>query len=139
VAVRPPVYDSPATRGLFDESSGVYWGVDSFATPCPGGPVPTVAELDPEFFAEGMAMFVHNALSPWIGLVDHDKFAAEVDRVRSLGAATIATAHAPLIVGPMIEDACRILATLPGVPAPPIPDQAMLDAVLSMEVAPAST
>ena len=27
-AVRPPVYDSPTTRGLFDESTGVYWAVD---------------------------------------------------------------------------------------------------------------
>src|SRR3954447_2418140 len=30
LAVRPPVYDSPATRGLLDQRTGVYWGVDSF-------------------------------------------------------------------------------------------------------------
>ena len=34
-AVRPPVYDSPTTRGLFDPTTGVYWGVDTFATPLP--------------------------------------------------------------------------------------------------------
>ena len=36
LAVRPPLWDSPTTRGLFDRSTGVYWGVDSFACPMPG-------------------------------------------------------------------------------------------------------
>lgn len=38
VAVRPPLFDSPTTRGLLDTSTGVYWGVDTFATAMPGGP-----------------------------------------------------------------------------------------------------
>jgi Metallo-beta-lactamase superfamily len=33
LTVRPPVYDSPTTRGLFDTATGVYWGSDAFATP----------------------------------------------------------------------------------------------------------
>jgi flavorubredoxin len=132
VAVRPPVFDSPATRGLFDASTGVYWGVDSFAAPCPGAPLPTVAELEPEFWAEGMAMFIYNALSPWIAMVDQAKFAASVERVRTLGATTIATAHSPLIPATHIDEACRILASLPSVDAPPCPDQSALDAVLGV-------
>ena len=32
-AVRPPIFDSPTTRGLFDPTTGVYWASDSFATP----------------------------------------------------------------------------------------------------------
>lgn len=36
--VRPPVYDCPTTRGVLDTKSGVYWAVDAFATPIPGGP-----------------------------------------------------------------------------------------------------
>ena len=32
-ALRPPVFDSPTTRGLFDSKTGVYWAVDTFATP----------------------------------------------------------------------------------------------------------
>ena len=31
--VRPPIFDSPTTRGLFDPTTGVYWASDSFATP----------------------------------------------------------------------------------------------------------
>ena len=32
-AVRPPVFDSPTTRGLFDAKTGFYWASDSFAAP----------------------------------------------------------------------------------------------------------
>ena len=34
-ALRPPVFDSPTTRGLYDPTTGVYWAVDTFATPLP--------------------------------------------------------------------------------------------------------
>ena len=32
LAVRPPLFDNPTTRGLFDSTTGVYWSVDTFAT-----------------------------------------------------------------------------------------------------------
>lgn len=130
-AVRPPLYDSPATRGFLDDRTGVYWGVDAFACPFPGAPAPTVADLDPGFWAEGMAMFSHHALSPWLGLVDRDRYAAEVDRVQALGMTTIATAHSPLIAGEHVGEAFDLLRGLPDVPAPPLPDQSVLDAILA--------
>ncbi|WP_100501159.1 oxygen-binding di-iron domain-containing protein [Geodermatophilus chilensis] len=134
MAVRPPVYDSPATRGFLDERSGIYWGVDAFATPSPGDPAPTVADLDPGFWAQGMAMFVHHALSPWVGLVDRARYAAEVDRVRAMGMTTIATAHSPLIEGRSVADAFDLLRDLPDVPVPPVPDQDALDHILQTAV-----
>ncbi|MBW3642306.1 MAG: MBL fold metallo-hydrolase [Actinobacteria bacterium] len=130
-AVRPPVYDSPATRGFLDERTGVYWGVDAFATPCPAEPVPTVADLDPGFWADGMAMFVHHALSPWVSMVDRERFAAEVERVRAMGMTTIATAHSPLITPGTVADAFSLLGRLPDATVPPAPDQAVLDSVLA--------
>lgn len=36
-AVRPPLYDSPTTRGLLDTSTGTYWASDCFASPVPTG------------------------------------------------------------------------------------------------------
>ena len=44
-AIRPPVFDSPTTRGLYDPTTGVYWASDSFATPMLA-PVRTVDEID---------------------------------------------------------------------------------------------
>ena len=61
-AIRPPIYDSPTTRGLFDPKSGVYWAVDTFATLLPD-PEMAVADLDPDFWSQGMAMFAFGGLS----------------------------------------------------------------------------
>jgi flavorubredoxin len=132
VAVRPPQFDSPTTRGLYDPSSGVYWAVDAFATPMPGGPVGTVAELDPNFWREGMTMFVLNALSPWISWVDPARYAQACAASRDLGMRTIAGAHTPLITAESIDAAYELAAALPGVEAPPVPDQSVLDAVLGL-------
>ena len=33
LAVRPPLYDSPTTRGLLDTTKGVYWASDCYSTP----------------------------------------------------------------------------------------------------------
>lgn len=30
-AVRPPIFDNPTTRGLFDTKTGVYWSADAFS------------------------------------------------------------------------------------------------------------
>ena len=73
-AVRPPLYDSPTTRGLFDESTGVYWAVDSFACPMPGGIVESAADFEAEHWRNGMAMFMYHALSPWLSIVDQKKY-----------------------------------------------------------------
>jgi flavorubredoxin len=136
-AIRPPMYDSPTTRGLFDDKSGVYWGVDSFATPMMNEPVGNVSDLDPEFWAQGMTMFMHNVLCPWISIVDEKKFGATCDRVQNLGAKTIATAHSPIINEDMADQAWAILRSIPSTPAPPCPDQNVLQAILSGAAPPA--
>jgi len=128
---RPPVWDSPTTRGLFDHRSGVYWAVDTFATPCTPAVESTVGDLDPTFWRDGMAMFLHNAVAPWLSLVDHERFVAHVDRVRALGMTTIVGGHTPIITGRHVDAAFEIIRELPLVAAPPIPDQAALDAIVA--------
>jgi flavorubredoxin len=135
VAARPPHYDSPTTRGLFDTKTGVCWAVDAFATPMPPTPVSTVAELDPEFWREGMTMFVHNGLSPWLSLVDPDRYVAACNAHRALGMTTIATAHSPIITEQSIAAAYEIACGLPKVEAPPVPDQSVLDAIVGAATA----
>lgn len=131
MAIRPPVYDSPATRGFLDERSGVYWAVDAFATPCPLEPVPTVADLDPGFWAQGMAMFIHHALAPWVGIVDRKLYGAEIDRARALPITAIASAHSPLVTPASVESAFALLRGVPDVAVPPMPDQSVLDMALA--------
>ena len=81
-------------------------------------------------------MFVHHALSPWLGLVDERRYRALCDAVRSLGMRTIATAHSPLITEGSIDDAFAILASLAGATPPPVPDQSVLDAIVGAPTEP---
>ncbi|WP_214366143.1 MBL fold metallo-hydrolase [Pseudonocardia sp. H11422] len=134
VAVRPPVYDSPATRGLFDTSTGVYWAADAFASPVPGGPggspVDDVADLDPEAWWGGMVMFGLHALSPWLSMVQKRKYAQSVRQVRAHGMATIASGHSAVISGASVGQAFDMLGNLAGAQPPPCPDQAVLEMML---------
>ena len=65
-AVRPPVFDSPTTRGLFDPTTGVYWAVDTFATPLPD-PNMGIADLDPDFWQFGLHVVRVRGGQPVVG------------------------------------------------------------------------
>lgn len=130
VALRPPLFDSPTTRGLFDATSGVYWAIDTFATPLPD-PAMGIADLDPEFWAEGMTMFAFGAVSPWLTLVDPAKFGERVDLVQSLDITAIASCHSPVIEGPFIGQAFDTVRGLPSIQPPPMPDQSVLEQIVA--------
>ncbi len=117
--VRPPVYDSPYTRGLFDPATRVFYSSDAFCAPMPNGPVDRVDEIEAPMWAEGMARFHHSSLCPWIGMVDQTRFRAEVDKLARLGIETIVGAHTPVIPKSHVATAFEQLARLPSaVPAP---------------------
>ncbi len=130
-AMRPPVFDSPTTRGLFDSRTGVYWASDAFATPMPAQPVDHVAELDPSAWEEGISFFAHHALSPWLSIVDPVRYQASVTRIERLNPTAIVSAHTPLISGSRLADAVRHIRCLVEDPPPPAPDQSVLEAVLA--------
>jgi ODP family beta lactamase len=129
-ALRPPVYDSPTTRGLFDPTTGVYWAVDTFATPLPD-PQVGVADLDPDFWAGGLALFALGAVSPWLSMVDERKYGLYVDRVQNLAITTVAACHSPVIEGPLIERAFGHIRQLPALDPPALPDQSVLDQIIA--------
>ena len=135
VAMRPPVYDSPTTRGLFDPMTGVYWAVDSFATPLPD-PKVGVADLDAEFWDFGLALFALGAVSPWLSMVDETKYGRYVDGVQGLDITTIASCHSPVIEGPFIERAFARIRELPSLPPLDIPDQSVLDQIIAASAQP---
>jgi flavorubredoxin len=126
-AVRPPVFDSPTTRGLFDPTTGVYWGSDSFATPMLE-PVRDVVDIDEEFWADGIAMF-SQYVSPWLDLVDHDRYQATVDRVAALRPSVLAGCHTPVIHGDRVAAAIDVTRRTPTLTVPPQPDQAVLEEI----------
>jgi flavorubredoxin len=129
-AIRPPLYDSPTTRGLFDPVTGVYWASDTFATPLPD-PSHGIADLDPEFWQQGMTLFAYGALCPWLSLVDDAKFGRVVDSIQALDIKTIAACHTPVIEGRHIAQALDIVRQLPSIEPPALPDQSVLDQIIA--------
>ena len=134
-AVRPPVFDSPTTRGLFDPTTGVYWAVDTFATPLPD-PGMAIADLDQEFWQFGLTLFAFGAVSPWLAMLDHDKYGRFVDTVQGLDITTIAACHSPVIEGPYIQRAFDCVREFPSVVPPPLPDQSVLDEIIAATALP---
>ena len=125
--VRPPVFDSGTTRGLYDPATGVYWAADSFAAPMTT-PVRNVEELDRELWIEGIHTFARY-LSPWLTLVDDAKFQATVDRIEALRPTVLVGCHSPAIQRDHIADALAATRAAPRADVPPQPDQAVLDVI----------
>jgi flavorubredoxin len=132
VAIRPPVFDAPTTRGLYDSRSRVYWGGDSFASGLVTG-TENVEELDPEFWAATFST-LNLAISPWIGFADQAKFERTVDRIAELDLRAIMGGHTAVVSGKQIDEALKLMRTLPSQPPAQLPTQADLDAIIAMLV-----
>jgi flavorubredoxin len=94
--VLPPIFDGPATRGLFDEKTGVLWSVDTFAALTPGA-VHRVEELPKDLYEESF-MFFNSLISPWHQFLDPVRYNRHVDTVEALKPRAIASAHGPILV-----------------------------------------
>lgn len=135
VAVRPPTFDSPTTRGLYDPTTGVYWASDSFGVPLLAE-VSDVADMPPGFFDEAFLQF-QSMLSPWHQWLDEARFGAHVDKVAVLDPAVVAGAHAVTLRGDQVAQAVELLRRLPTAPPAVLPGQADLEAMLAAVAAPA--
>jgi flavorubredoxin len=111
VAVLPPTFDSPTTRGLFDVRSKVYWAADSFALPIPFE-APSIRDLPPGFFRESF-LAAQRMVSPWHQWLDPKKYSAHLSRVAAVGADTIASCHGMTLRGDEIDSAFELLHELP--------------------------
>jgi len=134
-AVRPPIFDAPTTRGLFDPTTGVYWASDSFATPMLQ-PTTTAEDIDPGLWREGIPMFARY-ISPWLEMVDDARFQRSVDRVEALGATTLVGCHTPPVTGARVAEAFRLVRSAPTADVPPEPGQALLDELTAALAVPA--
>ena len=125
--VRPPVFDSPTTRGLYDPTTGVYWGSDSFASPM-ATPARHVSELDQRDWVGGIHTFARY-VSPWLELVDDARFQRTVDRIEALRPRVLVGCHTPVIDGPFVAPALIATRQAPTATVPAQPDQSVLDAL----------
>jgi flavorubredoxin len=129
VLERPPLYDSPTTRAVFDPSTGLYWAGDFGAAPTPG-PV-SFADDVPTDDLQASIVAAQQWVSPWYSIVDERRLGVAIDRVARLGVTTWAHTHGPVYRGPQIDhvfDAMRRVATAPPVPQP---SQVDLDGIVA--------
>jgi flavorubredoxin len=124
---RPPIFDGPTTRGLYDPSTAAMWIVDTFACLTPGA---LEGEgLSEEQLAQMSAM--NSAVSPWHAWLDRAAYGRHVDAVEALGARVVASAHGPVLRGAQLDDAFDRVRGLAGSPIIPTPGQEMLDSLLA--------
>jgi flavorubredoxin len=125
---RPPIFDGPTTRGLFDPTTSAMWIVDSFACLTPGSL--DARELPRELLADCMPA-MNSAVSPWHAWLDRSAYGRHIDAVEAFGAVTAASAHGPVLRGEQLDDAFDRLRGLAGAPIIPTPGQELLDQLIA--------
>jgi flavorubredoxin len=133
---RPPIFDGPTTRGLYDSKTAAMWAVDSFACLTPAG-VFDVNEMDRDFVADNMAA-LNSAVSPWHQWLDRAVYRKHVDEVEALGVLAVASAHGPVLTGDAIRTAFEGARALAGAPIIATPGQELLDELIAQSTASAA-
>lgn len=107
VAIRPPLFDNPTTRGLFDTKTGVYWSVDTFAQPL-HAPIEDAADLADDELEQNL-QFGACLVSPWHVWLDEQKFGQYLETFKQLPIRTVAACHGPVLRGSRIDQAFDML------------------------------
>lgn len=134
--VRPPMFDSPTTRALYDGSTGVLWAVDSFAAAFPDA-VYEASDIPADLY-DATFPLLNASNTPWMQWVDRDRYAAHVERSRALAPRVVTSAHGPVLRGAQIDDAYRRTLVLATQPTPPPPGNDVLDQLLAMFAVPSA-
>ncbi len=100
--VRPPYYDSPETAGLFDPSTRVFYCADCFGALLPNDPGEKADAIAPDVLRAGLLAW-SSLDSPYLDIVDPERFQHALDEVRRLDAATILSAHLPPATGVVVD------------------------------------
>lgn len=129
IAVRPPVFDAPTTRGLFDTKTGVYWAADAFGM-FVSAPVEDSAEVEEGVRWEQFTR-CNTLISPWHRWLDPARYGAHVDTLQQLGIETIACCHGPGFRTGLVDEALRRVRELPSSAPAEEPGQADLESMLA--------
>jgi flavorubredoxin len=109
--VRPPLFDSPATRGFWDDRTGLYFAVDAF------GAVTSeyrewVGDDSPASYRDGF-YWLNYANTPWLDLVDPARLAATAGAVRAVDPSVIVSYHGPAASRVDVNRLVELLLTIP--------------------------
>ena len=132
LALRPPLFDSPATVGFVDDRSGMLFSSDCFGAPLPTSGAATAHsadDLDPPTLAQAQTAWA-TVDSSWVTMVDESALGHALDQIRRVEANAVLSSHLP----PIHRSLDRVLDTLRAAPtADPVPGvtQVELETMLS--------
>lgn len=129
---KPPIFDGPTTRGLFDPTTAAMWIVDTFACLTPGAL--DVRDMPRDLLEEGLPA-MNSLVSPWHRWLDPAAYRRHVDDVEALGVLAVASAHGPVLTGDAIHEAFDVVRDLAGRPIIPAPGQQLLDELVNRTLA----
>jgi len=109
-AVRPPLFDSPATMGLYDPKGDVFFSSDCFGAFIPE-PVPSAQDVACDVLIEGFGMF-NKGNHPWVHLVDENKLGSVLNVIKEMNPHTILSGHLPPASG-MVDWFLETMSQLP--------------------------
>jgi Metallo-beta-lactamase superfamily len=129
---RPPLFDNPATVGLYDDRSRACFSSDCFGAPLPTADLAGGSGVDdaPRDALRAGQLLWATVDSPWVHTVDTDRYLATVQPLRSMDLELILSTHLP----PAIGRTTQLLDMLTAAPqADPFvgPDQAALEQLLA--------
>jgi flavorubredoxin len=125
---RPPIFDGPTTRGVYDPTTAAMWIVDTFACLTPGSL--DVHDLSREHVDEQLPA-MNSLVSPWHAWLDPVPYREHVDAVEAMGVLAVASAHGPVLTGDTIHHAFEMVRELAGRPIIPSPGQELLDEMVA--------
>jgi flavorubredoxin len=109
-AVRPPLFDSPATMGLFDPKTNSYFSSDCFGAFIPE-PVTNAQDVAADALLEGFGMF-NKGNHPWVHLADEAKLGKALNVIKEMNPQTILSAHLAPASG-MVDQFLETMSHLP--------------------------
>ena len=140
-ALRPPLFDSPATVGFYDHRSGALFSSDCFGAPMAteeNAVADSVAAVPSSDLRAGQLLWAA-VDSPWVHSVDRNLYLDTIAPLHAMSPELILSAHLPPAVD-RTEELLRTLSEAPSTNAFVGPDQAALEQLLaSFEPTPVPT
>jgi glyoxylase-like metal-dependent hydrolase (beta-lactamase superfamily II) len=131
-ALRPPLFDSPATVGFYDDRSRSYFSSDCFGAPLPTADLAgcrDVTDIARDQLREYQLLWA-TVDSPWVHNVDPVAYLRTVAPLRAMEPDIILSSHLPPALG-RTPEFLDMLAAAPGADPFVGPDQQVLEEMLA--------
>lgn len=122
LATKPVLFDNPFSIGIYEAGSGTLFSVDAFGAFLPHESK-DAAEFSEDELRQGMVGWASSD-SPWVSLVDKEKFAKRLEGVRTLAPNLVLSTHLPP-ARDITDRLLDVLAVLPEAPPFAEPNQAV--------------